>query len=125
MLKYNSDCVMAYFMISEFQNGSPSVPHPLSSTHQFHTKGPLLFSPEIPQFHTKKPLGSTPKTPQFHPPSQFHTPLSSTHQFHTKGPLLFSPKNSSVPHQKPRSSTPKTPRFNTKNPSVPHTPVWN
>ena len=45
--------------------GSLSVPHPLSSTHQFNTKGPVIFSPKIPQFKTKKPLSSTPKTLQF------------------------------------------------------------
>ena len=35
--------------------GSLSVPHPLSSTHQFNRKGPVIFSPEIPQFKTKNP----------------------------------------------------------------------
>ena len=48
---------------------------PLSSTHQFHTKGPLLFSPKNPSVPHQKPLSST-------QPSQFHT------------------KNPSVPHQK-------------------------
>ena len=47
---------------------------PLSSTHQFHTKEPLLFSPEI--------LRSTPKTRQFNTPlSSTPKPLSSTHWF--------------------------------------------
>ena len=77
----------------------------LSSTHQSHTKGPLLFSPRNPSVpHRKslssthpsvphqKSLSSTPKTPRFntkkpsvqHTPkftpktSQYHTPLSST-----------------------------------------------
>ena len=44
-----------------------STPPTLSSTHQFRTKGPLLFSPKNPQFHTKKPL------------------VQHTSQFHTKG----------------------------------------
>ena len=64
---------------------------PLSSTHQFHSKGPLLFSPQ-------KTLSSKPETPPFitKNPSvphtaQFHTPLSS--------------KPLSVSHQKPLSST--------------------
>ena len=69
------------------KKGSPSVQHPLSSTHQFYTKGPLHFSPQNPSVtHQKplssaqllvphqKPLRSTPKTPQFHCPlPQFHT----------------------------------------------------
>ena len=51
---------------------------PLSSTHQFHTKGPLLFIPQNPLVQQKKsfgstrssvphqiPLSSTPKPPQF------------------------------------------------------------
>ena len=59
---------------------------PLSSTHQFHTKGPLLFSPQnssVPHknstsFQPPKSLSSTPKTPRFNtPPPQFNTPLSS------------------------------------------------
>ena len=50
----------------------PSVPHPLSSTLQFNTKGPLLFSP-------KKFLSSARKTPQFNTPLVLHQkPLSST-----------------------------------------------
>ena len=45
---------------------------PLSSTHQFHTKEPLLFSPEILPFNTKN--SSVQHTPQFHTETpQFHT----------------------------------------------------
>ena len=62
----------------------PSVPHPLSSTHQFQIKGPLLFIPKIPQFHTKNPS------------------VQHTYQFHIKNP--------SVPA--PLSSTPKNTQFN-------------
>ena len=71
--------------------GSPSVPHPRSSKHQFHTKGPLHFSPKnpsvqhTPQFHTKnpsvqhrKPLSSTQPSVRHQKPPQFNTSLSST-----------------------------------------------
>ena len=68
--------------------GPPQFHTPLSSTHQFHSKGPLLFSPQnpsvphqnssiqhTPQFYAEtssyqKPLGSTPKTPQFNTENQ-------------------------------------------------------
>ena len=79
---------------------------PLSSTHQFHTKEPLLSAPKIPQLHTKNP-------------SVQHTP-----QLHTRNPSVphqkFLSSYLSVPHQIPLSSTPKIPQFHTKNPSVPH-----
>ena len=62
-------------------------PSPLSSTHQFHSKGPLLFSPRNPLVPHQKPLSSTPKTPQFNtfPSVPHRKPLSSTpSQFHTE-----------------------------------------
>ena len=67
---------------------------PLSSTHQFHTKGPLLSSPQNPSILHQKLLSSTPKAPGFNTenPSVQHIP-----QFNTKNP--------SVPHRKPLSST--------------------
>ena len=49
--------------------GPSSVPHPLSSRHQFHTKVPLLFSPQNPSVPHQKTLSCT-------PPVQ-HTPLNS------------------------------------------------
>ena len=49
---------------------------PLSSTHQFHTKRPLLFSPKIPKFHTENPSV---------PPPQFHTNSLSSKQFLSDG----------------------------------------
>ena len=70
---------------------------PLSSTHQFHPKGLLLFSPQN--------------------PSVQHTP-----QFYTKDPSVLHQKalssTPSVQHQKALSSTPlsftqETPQFNT------------
>ena len=84
---------------------------PLSSTHQFHTKGPILFSPQNPLVQHKKSLSST-------RPSVPH-----------KKPLSSKPKPPpTVQHQKPLSSklklpspgsTSKTPHFHTKKPSVP------
>ena len=41
---------------------------PLSSTHQFHTKVPLLFSPPNPSVPHQKHLSSTLKNPQFNTP---------------------------------------------------------
>ena len=38
----------------------------LSSTHQFHTKGPLLFSPQNSSVSHQEPLSSSPEIPQFH-----------------------------------------------------------
>ena len=78
---------------------------PLISTHQFHPKGPLLFSPPNPSVpHWKPSVKQTPqfhtKSPQFHnenPSIQHQKPLISTHP--------------SVQHQKPFSSTLKTPQF--------------
>ena len=52
---------------------------PLSSTQQFHTRGPLFFSPQNPSVLHQKPLSSTPPSV---PPYQFHT------------------ENPSVPHKK-------------------------
>ena len=66
----------------------------LSSTHQFHTKGPLLSSPQNPSILHQKPLSSTPKAPGF------NTSLSST----PKTPLSHT-ENLSVQH---------TPQFHTK-----------
>ena len=65
---------------------SPRKRVPLSSTHQFHTEGPLLFSPKNPSVSHQKPLSST-RPAQFHTknPSVQHNPLSSTAknpQFH-------------------------------------------
>ena len=94
-------------------SGPPQFQTPLTSTHQFHTEGPLLFSPKIPQFHTQNPsvqhksLSSTPKTPQF------NTNPSVPHQ----KSLSSTPSRSSTPKTPqfhPLSSTPKTPQFHTK-----------
>ena len=71
----------------------------LSSTHQFHTKGPLLFSPQNSSVSHQEPLSSTPRT------AQFHT------------------RNPSVPHQKPLGSTSKIPQ--TKNVLNWGVLVWN
>ena len=91
-------------MSSGRDEGSPSVPLPLSSTHQFHTKRALFFSPQNPSVPHEKPHSSThPSVPHEKNPSS----TSETPQFNTKNP--------SVPHQKP-------PHFLTKNPSVQHTP---
>ena len=46
---------------------------PLSSTNQFNTKRPLLFSPQNSSVQHQKPLSTTPNTPQL------NRPLSSTH----------------------------------------------
>ena len=46
--------------------GSPAVPHPLRSTHQFNTKKPLLFSTQNSSIQHKK--ASFQHTPQFHDP---------------------------------------------------------
>ena len=81
--------------------GPPKFNTPLSSTNQFHTDGPLLFSPKIPQFHTENPsvqhnpLSSTLKTPQY------NTTPSVPH------PKTLSSTDPSVQDQKPLSSTPK------------------
>ena len=80
--------------------GFPSVPHLFSSTHQFHTNVPILFSPKNPSVPHQKPLGSTPQT------LQFHTPLNST------------PKTFQF-HRSPQFHT-KTPQFHTKDPSNPY-----
>ena len=84
---------------------------PLSSTHQFHTKEPLLSAPKIPQLHTKNP-------------SVQHTP-----QLHTRNPSVphqkFLSSYPSVPHQILLSSTPKIPQFHIKNSSVQHTPQFH
>ena len=79
--------------------GSPQFHTPLSSIHQFHTEGPLLFTPKNPSVPHQKPLSST-------QPTQFHT------------------KNPSVPHEKPLSSTPKTPQFHTSLSSTQKTPQF-
>ena len=44
--------------------GSPSVPHPLSSTHKLYTKRPLLFS--LKNLPHERRLSSTQKPSQFH-----------------------------------------------------------
>ena len=80
-----------FFIIDQ---GTPSVRHPLRSTHLFYTKGPLLFSPPNPSVPHQKPLSSTPKTPRFNTKSPS---VQQTPQFHTENP--------SVPHRKPLSST--------------------
>ena len=56
-----------------FLTGPPQFNTPLSSTPQFNTKGPLVFSPQNPSVphskplsSTQEPLSSTPKSPQFH-----------------------------------------------------------
>ena len=49
---------------------------PLSSTHQFNTKGPLLFNPQNPSVQHQKPLTSTHLSFQHTP--QFNTSLSTT-----------------------------------------------
>ena len=102
--KFKTNQILEYFFDLSFKAGelyitqkigSPSVPQLLSSTHQFHTKRPLLFNPS-------NALCSTPKSPLFHNnnPSVPHNP-----QFHTRNP-----------------SVPNNPQFHTKNPSVPHNP---
>ena len=53
---------------------------PLSSTHQFNNKGPLLFSPRNPTVQHQKPLSST-QSPVQHTPL-FNTSLSSTPKSH-------------------------------------------
>ena len=85
-------------MSSGPDEGSPSVPLPLSSTHQFHTKRALFFSPQNPSVPHEKPHSSThPSVPHEKPPSS----TSETPQFNTKTPQF----------QTPLSSIPKTPLF--------------
>ena len=58
---------------SSFWLMTPKFPHPLSSTQQFDTTGPLFFSPENPSAQHKESLIST------HPSLQHQKPFSSTH----------------------------------------------
>ena len=91
----------------------------LSSTHQFNTKGLLLFSPQNPSVQNRKTISSTHPSVQHIP--QFNTSLSSTHVLvqHT---LQFNIKNPSVHHtpqlKKRQFNTP----FRSTHPSVQHTP---
>ena len=49
------------FLISRTFGRGPTQFHtPLSSTNQFNTNGPLLFSPKIPQFNSDNPSVHTP-----------------------------------------------------------------
>ena len=54
-------------------SGPTQFHNPLSSTHQFNTKWPLVFSPRNPSVQHQKPLSST------NPSVQYQKPLSSTH----------------------------------------------
>ena len=77
--------------------GSPQFYTSLSSTHQIHTKGLLLFSPKNPSVPHQKPLSST------HPSVPHQKPLSSTPSVpHQK---LLSSTHPLVPHQKLRCGT--------------------
>ena len=90
-LKHSCYNILSYFKypisLYKLNSGLPQFHTPLSSTHQFHTEGPILFSP-------KNPSGPPTSVPH-------QKPLSSTH------PPQFYTKNPSVPHRKPLSSTPK------------------
>ena len=90
---------------------------PLTSTHQFYTKIPLLFSPQIPQFHTENP--SVQHTPHYHTKNQgqFHTPSVSYQKAHSSTLLRSTQKS-------PQFHT-KNPRFSTENPSVQHNPQFH
>ena len=93
--------IFEMYLLKSARNTFYKLTGPLSSTHQFHIKGALLFSPKNHSVPHYNPLGSTP---------QFHTLLSptpKTPQFHT---LL--------------SSTPKISHFNTLLSSTPKG-VWN
>ena len=56
------------FAFPEENSGPPQFHTPLSSTHQVHTKWPLLFSPQNSSVPHQKPLSSTLNIPQFHRP---------------------------------------------------------
>ena len=83
---------------------------PLSSTHQYNTIRPLLFSPKNPSVRHQKTLSSAypsvQQTLQFDTKNQW---VQQTLQFKTP----FSSTHPSVQHQKTVTWTPKTIHFNT------------